>query len=203
MKMKHGPYLERCVTLLLSVTLLVGCAGVPGAGGATPTGSGALSTPTPGQRETITFQSLSFAGTLWSPLLPPSSEGTATTVSGMLTIPPSRGPVPAVIITHGCGGIGPSELGWARQLNQIGLATFVVQSFAGRQVSELCSGRHALNIASVLVDAYRALDLLAAHPRINPAQIAINAHEQAIRDVTTFLATLFPLSTSEQPQAGV
>jgi dienelactone hydrolase len=49
----------------------------------------------------------------------------------------------------------------------------VVQSLGGRQIAEVCSGKHAINIASVLVDAYRALDLLAAHPRINADQIAI------------------------------
>jgi dienelactone hydrolase len=172
-KMKHGLSLNICITLLLSITLFVGCTGLPEAAGPTPPGSAALSTPMPGSRETVSFQSLSFSGTLWSPLLPPSSEGAATAVSGLLTIPPGRGTLPAVVITHGCSGIGPSELGWADQLNQIGLATFVVQSLGGRQIPEVCSGQHALNIASVLVDAYRALDTLAAHPRINPSQIAI------------------------------
>jgi dienelactone hydrolase len=105
--------------------------------------------------------------------MPPKAEGNPTIVSGILTIPLSTGQVPAVIITHGCSGIGPSELGWADRLNDLGMATFVVQSFGGRNIPGICTGRYTINIASVLVDAYHALDLLAAHPRINAAQIAI------------------------------
>jgi dienelactone hydrolase len=105
--------------------------------------------------------------------MPPRTQGKPTTVSGILTIPPSTAPVPAMIIAHGCSGISPAELGWADRLNDLGMATFVVQSLGGRNIPELCTGRHAINIASVLVDAYHALDVLAAHPRINAAQIAI------------------------------
>lgn len=81
--------------------------------------------------------------------------------------------MPAVVITHGCSGISSSQVAWARQLNDLGIATLMVQSFAGREIIELCSGRSSLNIASVIVDAYRALDELAAHPRIDPERVAI------------------------------
>jgi len=64
-------------------------------------------------------------------------------------------------------------LDWSNKLNQLGIATFLVQSFAGREVQEVCAGRSSINIASVVTDAYRAFDVLAAHPRINPSHIAI------------------------------
>jgi hypothetical protein len=138
-----------------------------------PSTAGPSPAPAPAQRETIAFESLTFPGTLWSPFMPPMAEGVPTTISGILTLPSDSGPLPAVIIMHGCSGVGPSELGWAERLNGLGIATFVVQSFGGRDIPEVCTGRHAINIASVLMDAYRALELLAAHPRLNPAQIAV------------------------------
>jgi dienelactone hydrolase len=78
-----------------------------------------------------------------------------------------------VILTHGCAGIRGAELAWASMLDGLGVATFVVDSFAGRSIPEVCTGRHRLNIASVLTDVYRAMSLMATHPRIDAARIAI------------------------------
>lgn len=161
------------IGVLLVVTLVVGCALPPDQRVPTPSVLASMPSPAPALHERVVFESLSFPGTLWTPLFPPTSIGRPTTISGLLTIPPGSRPLPAVVITHGCSGIGPAELGWSDSLNELGVATLVVQSLGGRQIPELCSGRHAINIASVLVDAYRALDQLAAHPRINAAQIAI------------------------------
>ncbi|HMQ33691.1 MAG TPA: dienelactone hydrolase family protein [Chloroflexaceae bacterium] len=127
----------------------------------------------PTERETVSFESLTFPGNLWTPLLPPAEDGAPTSVEGVLALPRGEGRVPAVVIMHGCSGVSPTELGWAERLNALGAATLVVQSFGGRGVAEMCTGRSSLSIASVLTDAYRALELLAAHPRVDPARIAI------------------------------
>jgi dienelactone hydrolase len=105
--------------------------------------------------------------------MPPVEEGTATSISGILTIPASSGRIPAVILTHGCGGISSGETAWVTRLNDFGVAVFMVHSFGARHIPEVCSGAHQINIASVLADAYAALDVLAAHPRIDPEHIAI------------------------------
>jgi dienelactone hydrolase len=135
----------------------------------------ATPTPTisPASSEFIEFESLTFPGHLWTPFMPPAEEGTATTISGILTIPASSGPIPAVIITHGCGGISTGEMTWVTRLNEFGVAAFMVHSFGARHIPGVCAGEGQINIASVLADAYAALDVLAANPRIDPERIAI------------------------------
>lgn len=159
----------RSVIGVLVLWMITACTGVP----AEPQVPLPTAVPAPAIRETIAFESLTLPGTLWSPLLPPIGDGTPVTISGLLAIPAGNAPLPAVVLAHGCSGIAASHFAWAKHLNDLGIATLIVQSFAGRNITELCSGRGNLNIASVLVDAYRALDLLAAHPRIDPERIAI------------------------------
>ena len=62
------------------------------------------------------------------------------TPSGTLAFPAGPGPVPAVVLMHGCSGIGASVRGWERELRAWGYATFVVDSFRGRGLREVCVG---------------------------------------------------------------
>jgi len=152
----------RIARVLLLTKMLVGAAFVL-----------SLATLAEGQSERISFQSLTFPGDLWTPFMPLPSEGSPSTVSGVLRLPPGTARLPAVILTHGCAGIRGAELAWATTLDAFGIATFVVDSFAGRSIPEVCTGHHRLNIASVLTDVYRAMSLMAAHPRIDAGRIAI------------------------------
>lgn len=124
-------------------------------------------------REEIEFESLSFPGQLWEPFMPPASEGTTVTVTGTLTLPPTDEPVPAVVITHGCGGVGNGERAWARDLERAGYASFLVRSFEGRGVQRICRGEETVNIAGMLVDVYRAQQVLAEHPYVDGGRIAV------------------------------
>ena len=81
--------------------------------------------------------------------------------------------MPAMVLTHGCSGITGAETYWGSSLRQLGVATFVVNSFVGRSIPRVCAGPHTISMASVLTDVYRARDLLAAHPRIDPDKIAV------------------------------
>jgi dienelactone hydrolase len=125
------------------------------------------------QIEIIKFQSLTFPGNLFTSFMPSLGEGTPVTVFGMLRMPAGTARVPAVILTHGCGGITGAETNWARSLRDFGVATFLVNSFTAREISQICSGPPSISLASVLTDVYRALDLVAAHPRIDPSRIAL------------------------------
>lgn len=62
------------------------------------------------------------------------------TLSGTLAFPAGPGPVPALVLMHGCGGIGASVRGWERELRAWGYATFAVDSFGGRGFREVCVG---------------------------------------------------------------
>jgi dienelactone hydrolase len=54
-----------------------------------------------------------------------------------------------------------------------GYAAFLLDSFGGRGITETCTGRQAINPASMLGDIYRAQALLATHPRIDGTSIAV------------------------------
>src|SRR5215203_4979727 len=70
-------------------------------------------------------------------------------------------------------GLTGAETYWARNLRELGIATFAVNSFSGRNMTRSCSGRDTISMASLLTNVYRAYDLLAVHPRIDPSQIAL------------------------------
>ena len=126
------------------------------------------------QIEIVNFQSLTFPGSLYAPpFMAAPQEATPATIFGVLRLPEGTGRVPAVVVTHGCSGITGAETYWAGSLPQLGIATFVVNSFAGRGFSRVCSGPHTISTASILTDVYRARDLLAAHPRIDLTRIAL------------------------------
>src|SRR5919201_3816531 len=75
----------------------------------------------------IAFTSTTFPTTR---LLTLDKEGTSTVVWGTLRLPSdTTRPAPGVIILHGAGGEGLNLSEWARDLNRIGLATFIVDSF--------------------------------------------------------------------------
>lgn len=124
--------------------------------------------------EHVAFSSLTFPGERLSPFMPTADKGKPTRISGILTLPSGEARVPAVVLVHGCGGVSPSgQYPWAGALNRLGAATLIVDSFRARNVREVCTGWHSMNVASVMADAYHALDFLAAHPRIDPSRIAI------------------------------
>jgi dienelactone hydrolase len=94
-------------------------------------------------------------------------------VTGELRLPSATGKVPAVILVHGSGGIGMNVDNWARELNGMGIATFILDGFTGRKIVETVSDQSRLGRLAMIIDAYRALELLSRHPRIDPSRIAI------------------------------
>ena len=124
-------------------------------------------------RETVEIESLTFPGHIWNPWMPSPSEAVPAAIQGMLTLPPAESKIPAVVITHGCGGVGGGSTMWGRDLVEYGYATLVIDSFGPRGITEVCSGQERMNIATVLHDVYRGLDFLAADPRIDETRIAL------------------------------
>ena len=106
------------------------------------------------------------------------------TISGTLNFPANAADknVPVVILLSGSSGISDSQEYWIKILNNIGLATFTVDSNWARRKCRsdkenksfyvggpFCNGTHKGMLR--IVDAYRALELLSKHPRIDPKRI--------------------------------
>ena len=103
-----------------------------------------------------------------------SKDGKPAVIAGELRVPNTKADrVPAVVIVHGRVGVGDHEDNWARELNQIGIAAFILDSFTGRNVGDTRANLTQSSPFTTLVDAYRALELLSSHPRIDPTKIAI------------------------------
>jgi hypothetical protein len=98
-------------------------------------------------------------------------EGVPVTLAGALRLPKlGTEKLPAVILLHGSGGIGGSGGmidEWSRELNEIGVATFAVDSFAGRGIVETVTDQTRLGRLNMIIDAYRALDLLSRHRQLD------------------------------------
>lgn len=123
--------------------------------------------------ESVEFESVSLPGRLWDPFMPPITDGRPVTITGVLTVPPTDAPVPAVIIAHGCGGVGAVERSWAAELADAGIATLVVDSFAARGISSLCGGTETVNVLSPVIDVYRAADAIDDHPYVDASRLAV------------------------------
>jgi dienelactone hydrolase len=104
-------------------------------------------------------------------------EGQPVTIAGELRIPKAGNDrLPAVVLLHGSGGIGATGSmidEWSRELAQLGIATFAIDSFAARGIVSTVMDQTQLGRLNMVGDAYRALDLLAKHPRIDPNRVAV------------------------------
>jgi len=101
-------------------------------------------------------------------------EGKPVTLVGELRLPrPGNDRLPVVILLHGSGGVSGNVLDWEQDLNAMGVATFVLDSFTGRGLANTNYNQSQLGRLDLIVDAYRALDVLSSHPRIDPSRIAL------------------------------
>lgn len=121
--------------------------------------------------EIHTFQSLTLTD---HEFLTGRKEGKPVILAGELRLPrPENDPMPAVILLHGSGGVSGFVLDWVQDLNAMGVATFVLDSFTPRGIVNTINDQSQLGRLVMIVDAYRAFDVLAQHPRIDPTRIAV------------------------------
>jgi dienelactone hydrolase len=74
---------------------------------------------------------------------------------------------------HGETGVAPNVRLWAETLNGLGLGVLVLDSFNARGIAETSTDPARLSHQALLVDAYRALALLAANPRVDGRRVAV------------------------------
>lgn len=106
-------------------------------------------------------------------LLKRTADVQKTVVGGTLLFPDNiTGPVPAMVISHGSGGVMSNITErWTPLLLKMGIAVFVVDSFGARGIADTVSNQSQLSFAVDIADAFSALKLLATDPRIDPQRI--------------------------------
>ncbi|MDD0814218.1 dienelactone hydrolase family protein [Curvibacter sp. HBC28] len=95
------------------------------------------------------------------------------TVGAELRLAAVPGRQPVVVLIHGSGGIGSNVDLWARDFNAMGVATLAIDGFTGRGLVSTSTQQAALGRLNLSLDAYKALDLLAKHPRIDPQRVVL------------------------------
>jgi dienelactone hydrolase len=94
-------------------------------------------------------------------------------IGAELRLPPETARVPAVVLIHGSGGVGANVHAWARELNAMGIAVLILDTFTGRGIAQTIADQSQLSSFSMIVDTYKGLELLSQHPRIDSTRIAV------------------------------
>lgn len=107
----------------------------------------------------------------------------------MLLKPEGDGPFPAVMLGHQCGGLvfnkaNPraanwSMLQWAKDFQQAGYVTLLVDFMGPRGATQVCQGAQAgVTLGRTAKDFFQAADHLRKLPYVNPNQIALVGFSQ-------------------------
>jgi len=102
-----------------------------------------------------------------------ATDGKPATVSGEFRIAQGTGRLPVVVLIHGSGGINATMEAWTHTFNAMGISTFVIDGFTGRGLTAVNTNQALLGRLNFIVDVYHALDILAHHPRVDPARIVL------------------------------
>ena len=98
-------------------------------------------------------------------------------VFGQLTTPvDSLNPTkkyPLIIGVAGSMGWRKHHLDYLKMYQEQGYATFQLNSFKSRGITSTVGSQDEVTIAAVILDAYRALEKLSKHPKINKDKVAI------------------------------
>ena len=94
-------------------------------------------------------------------------------VSATLRLPKGEGPFALVIGVAGSLDWGPHHLKYLEMFRSSGIATLELQSFSSRGVKSTVGSQVEVTTATMVVDAYRALDKISSHSKIDKDRIAI------------------------------
>jgi dienelactone hydrolase len=101
------------------------------------------------------------------------ANGKPVTVAGEFRIAQGTGRLPVVVMMHGSSGVGANIEPWVHQFNSMGISSFVIDGFSGRGLTAVGPNQALLGRLNFIVDIYRALDILAHHPRVDPDRIVL------------------------------
>jgi len=165
---------------LAAVALVVAVAGCGGGGGGDTT---TTSSPGPRLFDYDTSASLGYRDSGVVPDTKPEVHDVSFTsprggrVSGYLTVPPGKGPFPAVIFLHGSGGSRRnfvSEASWLSGRNVVGLTIDSPFVRPRPTLTGMPGIRQERNLeAQAVVDTRRAVDVLASLPYVDKDRIGL------------------------------
>jgi dienelactone hydrolase len=99
--------------------------------------------------------------------------GPRSNAPGELYLPTGSGPFPAIVLLHGCDGVGPHYRDWARRLAAWGFATLVVDSFRPRGVNTVCNRGMLVPPELRAADAFSAAAYLRSRPDVDAGRIGV------------------------------
>jgi len=129
-----------------------------------------LSKDVAGRIEAIQIQTLTISD---QQFLNGDLSGRPATVAGTLRVAQGSGRLPLVILMHGSGGFEENADLWERQFRLLGISTFALNSFSGRGIASTVADQSQLGRLNMILDLYRSLAVLAAHPWVDPNRIAV------------------------------
>jgi dienelactone hydrolase len=98
---------------------------------------------------------------------------TPVNLAGELRLAQGAGRLPVVVMMHGSSGVSPAAEAWTHAFNAMGVSTFVIDGFSGRGLTSTATDQAKLGRLNFILDIYRALDVLARHPRVDPGRIVL------------------------------
>ncbi|MCX7310558.1 MAG: dienelactone hydrolase family protein [Alphaproteobacteria bacterium] len=101
------------------------------------------------------------------------ANGRPTVIAGQLRVAQGNGRLPVVVLMHGSGGMGANTELWARTFNAMGISTFTLDGFTARGLVQVSTDQAKLGRMNFILDIYRALDVVAKHPRVDPQRIVL------------------------------
>ncbi len=116
----------------------------------------------------------SFTPEDYAEILTGAFRSNSVVIDGYLSHPAPGTKAPAVVIVPGSGGYAEwMQRTIAAPLNEIGIATLIVDSFAGRGVKETATDQSRVPMSASVMDGFSALAALAARSDIDPTRVAI------------------------------
>jgi dienelactone hydrolase len=136
------------------------------------------------QTETISFES--------------RQKGRPVQITATIYWPAAQGPVPALVIHHGSGGVSDAREGrYAREMVAMGVAAVVIDSFKPRGVTSTVADQSAVTSQDFNLDAYNVLKALGGNSRINRSKIGITGFSKG------GTSTLMAAHERQMAEAGV
>ena len=80
---------------------------------------------------------------------------------------------PLIIGVAGSLGWGEHHYKYLKMYQEMGIATFELNSFKSRGIKSTVGSQTEVTIAAIILDAYKALEILSNHPRIDKKRISI------------------------------